>query len=82
LRQAAIEKRLGVPDHAFFVHFPDDLFIASHLDIAAKQYIGDPAQRIKPVDHQQKKSERFPPMVTAPNVRALVANHAVKRFPG
>ena len=50
-------------------------FIARKLNIFAEENISEPHKRIEPIKRKQKKSERFPQMVFAANMRLLVSDN-------
>ena len=48
--------------------FLDDFFIAGKLNVTTQQNISQPHERIEPMNRQQEKTKRLPPMVFAANV--------------
>ena len=60
----------GIPAKAV-----QDCFVAGQLDVAAEQGIGKPQQRVEPVDRQQGKAQRLPPVVTPRKMRPLMREY-------
>ena len=75
---AADHKSLCIVGSLFVAKFLDDLFITGKLNVTAKKYISQPHQRIEPMNRQQEKTKRLPPMVFAANVRLFVGNNVLQ----
>ena len=74
-RNAAGQQRFRIGFFVLSAHITDDLFVAGQFDVPAQQDIGCPHQRMKPIDCQQNKPKRLPPVVTAAQMRPLMGNH-------
>ena len=69
------------PVHAYsllIAKFLDDFFIAGKLNVTTQQNISQPHERIEPMNRQQEKTKRLPPMVFAANVRLFVGNNVLQ----
>ena len=53
-----------------------DAFVAGEFHISTEQRIGEPQNRIEPVDRQQQEAQRLGDEIAAANVRALVRDGA------
>ena len=60
---AARDERVGICLLLGHSHVGDDLLVAGRFNIPAKQDVGDPDQRIEPIDGEKKKTERLPQVV-------------------
>ena len=74
-RHAARKQRARIVLDLPRVHAAQHALVAGQLDVAAEQGIGKPQQRVEPVDRQQGKAQRLPPVVTPREVRALMREH-------
>ena len=71
---AAFQQRLrvirpGLPAQRFH-----NFFVTGQFDIPAKKNISEPHQGIEPVDGQQKKAKRFPPVVLSADMGFFVGD--------
>ena len=71
----AVKKCGGVSTHFILLHMLDDLLIASCFNIPAQQNISKPKHRVEPVNAQQKKSDRLPPVILALDMCLLMGDH-------
>ena len=55
----------------------NNLFVTSKFNVAAKQNVAEPHQRIEPMERQKKESERFREVVFTANVRHFVRHHVL-----
>ena len=73
---AAPEQGLGVGLFDLGAQLPDHPLVAGQLNIPAQQDIGDPHQRLKPIDRQQEVGQELDPVVPAPKMGPLVGQNA------
>ena len=78
-RRGAGQQRLRIVRARRTVQPLDDFFIARELDVAAEEHVGDPHQRIEPVQREHEVAEHLPPVVAAGEVRALVRDDIRRR---
>ena len=71
----ALQQSGGVLLLPIQIHLPDNLFVTGQLNVPAQQHIGYPAQGIEPVNGQDQKAQRLPPVVTPCQVRLFVGNY-------
>lgn len=58
----------------------DDLLIAGQFQVTAEQRIGGPAERVEPIDCQQKIAQYFPQMVQAFQMGLLMGDYRGVHF--
>ena len=71
----ALQQGHGVLLFSGQIDLPDHLLVTGHLNVPAKQHIGNPTQGIEPVDRQNQKAQGFPPVVTPCQMCLFVGNH-------
>ena len=71
----ARKKHCRVVCPSLYSKFFDDLFITGKFNIPTQQNISKPYKGIKPMNRQQEKSYRFPPMVFPTDMCLLMGNN-------
>ena len=71
---AAFQQGLGVVRPLAGAHAPHHPLVAGQLDVPAEQNVGRPQKGIEPIDRQQHKSKRLPPVVPAGDVRLFMGD--------
>ena len=78
-RRGAGQQRLRIVRARRTVQPLDDFFIARELDVAAEEDVGDPHQRVEPVQREHEVAQHLPPVVAAGEVRVLVRDDIRRR---
>ena len=74
MADAAMEQGLGIVGPLVGAQLLDDPFVTGQLNVPAQQDVGCPHDGVEPVDGKQQKAQRFPPVVSAADVGALVGD--------
>ena len=77
---AARKQGGGVGLLFFRTEIPDHFLVTGHLDIPAQQNICHPHQGIEPVNGQEQKAQRLPPVIPAGEVGPFMGDHMLPRL--
>ena len=77
---SAVQKRLRVGGDVILRHPPDHAFVTCGFDVAAKDNIRQPAQRIEPMHREDQKRKQLPPRIAAADMLFFMQKYVFLRL--